>query len=87
MSSNKTGMTEPRTPKRNKKKLAGTMIYMLATGVAGGTVLVAGAKALGDRIEKRQVRRYKRIEDEREAQKEEVRRIMMNDPQETYEEE
>lgn len=80
MSSNKTGLTQP--VKTNKKDLKGTLIYVLASGVAGGTVLIAGAKVLGDAIEKRQVRKYKQLESEREANKEEVRRIMSNDPQE-----
>ena len=47
-------------------------------GVAGGALLVSGAKALGEAMLDKQVSDYEKLEAQREADKEEVRRIMEN---------
>ena len=54
----------------------------LAAGVAGGALLISGAKALGEFLEGETDRSSRRLEERREADKEEVRRITANDPEE-----
>lgn len=80
MASNKTGMTRPE--RTSQSEIGGTLIKMLAVGVAGSAALIAGAKVLGEKILDVQVKKYEQLEQQREADKEEVRRIMMADEQE-----
>ena len=77
MEGSKSGMTTPKEPVR--EGLAGTLIGMLAVGVAGGALLISGAKLVGEKLLDAQVRKYEELERRREADKEEVRRITSND--------
>jgi len=79
MASNKTGMTRPE--RTSQSEIGGTLIKMLAVGVAGSAALIAGAKVLGEKILDVQVKKYEQLEQQREADKEEVRRIMMAEEQ------
>ena len=82
MASNKTGMTGPDHQPRD---LGGVMIKMLAAGVAGGAALILGAKAFGELLLEAQVERYNRLEPQREADREEVRRITQNEIEADFE--
>ena len=64
--------------------LGRVLIKIVAVGVAGGTVLIGSAKALGEKLEQRQVKAYEKREAEREANKENVRRIMKNSVEAEY---
>lgn len=77
MASNKTGIGNIGTGK--VADLGGTLLKIVAYGVAGGALLVSGAKALGEALLDKQVSDYERLEAQREADKEEVRRIMENE--------
>lgn len=79
MASNKTGMTRPE--RTSQSEIGGILIKMLAVGVAGSAALIAGAKVLGEKILDVQVKKYEQLEQQREADKEEVRRIMMAEEQ------
>lgn len=79
MASNKTGMTKPE--RTSQSEIGGMLIKMLAVGVAGSAALIAGAKVLGEKILDVQVKKYEQLEQQREADKEEVRRIMMAEEQ------
>ncbi len=79
MASNKTGMTKPE--RTSQSEIGGILIKMLAVGVAGSAALIAGAKVLGEKILDVQVKKYEQLEQQREADKEEVRRIMMAEEQ------
>ena len=79
MASNKTGMTRP--TRTSQSEIGGILIKMLAVGVAGSAALIAGAKVLGEKILDVQVKKYEQLEQQREADKEEVRRIMMAEEQ------
>ena len=59
--------------------LAGTLLKIIAYGVAGGALLISGAKQLGEALLDKQVSDYEKLEAQREADKEEVRRIMENE--------
>ena len=81
MASNKTGMTKPE--RTSQSEIGGILIKMLAVGVAGSAALIAGAKVLGEKILDVQVKKYEQLEQQREADKEEVRRIMMAEEQQS----
>jgi hypothetical protein len=74
MASNKSGMRGTGGG-ASRSELAGALLAIVAGGVAGGTLLVAGAKALGDKLLEKQVSDYEKLERQREADKEEARRI------------
>ena len=59
--------------------LGGTLLKIIAYGVAGGALLISGAKQLGEALLDKQVSDYEKLEAQREADKEEVRRIMENE--------
>lgn len=77
MSSNKSGMRPAR--RDSGPSLAGTLLKIVAIGVAGGAALIGGAMKLGEQIENKQREDYIRLEEEREAQKEAVRAAAAND--------
>ncbi len=78
MASNKTGIDNISNGSGNGG-LGGTLLKIVAYGVAGGALLVSGAKALGEALLDKQVSDYEKLEAQREADKEEVRRIMENE--------
>lgn len=59
--------------------LGGALLTIIAAGVAGGALLISGAKALGEFILDEQKNSYTKLEEKREADKEAVRRIMENE--------
>lgn len=77
MSSNKTGIDNINAGAGGG--LGGTLLKIIAYGVAGGALLISGAKQLGEALLDKQVRDYEKLEAQREADKEEVRRIMENE--------
>ena len=77
MASNKTGIDNIKAGAGGG--LGGTLLKIMAYGVAGGALLVSGAKALGEALLDKQVSDYEKLEAQREADKEEVRRIMENE--------
>ncbi|MCQ2563825.1 MAG: hypothetical protein MJ128_04985 [Mogibacterium sp.] len=77
MASNKTGIGNIGTGKAGD--LGSTLLKIVAYGVAGGALLVSGAKALGEALLDKQVSDYEKREARREADKEDVRRIMENE--------
>ena len=77
MSSNKTGIDNINAGAGSG--LGGTLLKIIAYGVAGGALLISGAKQLGEALLDKQVRDYEKLEARREADKEEVRRIMENE--------
>ena len=64
--------------------LGRVLIKIVAFGVAGGAALIGGAKALGEKLEENQVKNYEKLEAEREAGKENVRRILQNSVEAEY---
>lgn len=62
--------------------LGGALLKILAVGVAGGALLIGGAKTLGEALLDKEANDNKRLEETREAAREAVRRIMANDPNE-----
>lgn len=74
MASNKTGMEETKGVEQSGK-LAETLIKMIATGLAGGTLVIAAAKYLGEKLLDYETGRYERLEKQRELDREEVKRI------------
>ena len=77
MSSNKTGIDN--ISAGSGGGLGSTLLKIVAYGVAGGALLISGAKQLGEALLDKQVRDYEKLEAQREADKEEVRRIMENE--------
>lgn len=78
MASNKTGIDN-----LNAKAgggLGSTLIKIVAVGVAGGALLISGAKQLGEALLDKQASDQKKLEDQRAADREEIRRIVENDP-------
>ena len=59
--------------------LGGALLTIIAAGVAGGALLISGAKALGEFILEEQKNSYTKLEEKREADKEAVRHIMENE--------
>lgn len=64
--------------------LGRSLLKIIAFGVAGGAALIGGAKALGEKLEEKQVKDYEKLEAQREADKENVRRIMENSVEAEY---
>lgn len=64
--------------------LGRVLIKIVAVGFAGGVALIGSAKALGEKLEAKQVKDYEKREAEREAGKENVRRIMENSVEAEY---
>lgn len=62
--------------------LGGALLKIIAVGVAGGALLISGAKSLGEVLLEKQDSSSKKLADKREADKEAVRRIVENDPNE-----
>ena len=73
MASNKTGMSEPR--EQSGSGLGGVLFGLIAAGITGGAFLVGGAKLLGEKLLEIDENRFERLEMQREADKEEVKRI------------
>lgn len=80
MASNKSGLRNANTNMGGG--LGGTLLKIVAVGVAGGALLISGAKQLGDALLDKQERDYKKLEEKWAADREEVRRIVENDPYE-----
>ncbi len=80
MASNKTGIDNLNTSA--VRNFGGTLLKIIAYGVAGGALLISGAKQLGEALLDKQTSDYKKLEEQREADREEVRRIVENDPNE-----
>ena len=78
MASNKTGIDNINAAAG--RGLGSTLLKIIAYGVAGGALLISGAKQLGEALLDKLVSDYKKLEEQREADKEEVRRIVANDP-------
>ena len=64
------------------RDLGGALLKILAVGVAGGALLISGAKSVGEALLEKQDRDSKRLDERREADREAIRRIMDNDPAE-----
>lgn len=77
MASNKTGITN--TGGKVSAGLGGALLSILAAGIAGGALLIAGAKTVGDKLLEKQENDRIRLEEKRAADKEEVRRILENE--------
>ena len=80
MASNKTGIDN--ISAGPGKGLGGVLLKIIAYGVAGGALLISGAKQLGEALLDRQANDQKKLEEQRKADREEVRRIVENDPNE-----
>lgn len=82
MASNKTGISNAQV--NADLHLGRVLLKIIAAGVAGGAALIGGAKVLGEKLEDKQVRDYEKLEAQREADKENVRRIMENSVEAEY---
>ena len=80
MASNKTGIDNLNASAG--KNLGGTLLKIIAYGVAGGALLISGAKQVGEALLEKQANDYKKLEEQRAADREEIRRIVENDPNE-----
>lgn len=80
MASNKTGIDNLNASAG--KNLAGTLLKIVAYGVAGGALLISGAKQVGEALLDKQESDKKKLDDQCAADKEAVRRIVANDPNE-----
>ena len=80
MASNKTGIDNLNASAG--KNLGGTLLKIIAYGVAGGALLISGAKQIGEALLDKQESDSKKLEEQRAADREEVRRIVANDPNE-----
>ena len=80
MASNKTGIDNINNGAG--KSLGGTLLKIVAYGVAGGALLISGAKQLGEALLDKQESDYRKLEEQREADSEAIRRIVENDPNE-----
>ena len=80
MASNKTGIDN--ISAGPGKGLGGVLLKIIAYGVAGGALLISGAKQLGEALLDKQASDQKKLEDQRKAAREEVKRIVANDPNE-----
>jgi len=78
MASNKTGI-DNMSNGSGGSGLVGSLLKIVAYGVAGGALLISGAKALGEALLDKQASDYEKLEAQREADREEVRRIMENE--------
>ncbi|MBQ9273014.1 MAG: hypothetical protein IJ227_04775 [Mogibacterium sp.] len=77
MASNKSGIKN--TTAKADLDLGKALLSIVAAGVAGGAVLIGAAKALGETLLELQNKESKKLEAQREADKEEVRRITENE--------
>ncbi len=59
--------------------LGKVLLKIVAAGVGGGAVLIAGSKAAGEKLLDMQADKEKKLEEKRAADREEVRRIMENE--------
>ena len=73
MASNKSGMSG--ASNGSGGSLASTLLAVLAGGIAGGALLLAGSKALGDKLTDMQVEEYEKIERMREEARKFANRI------------
>ncbi len=80
MASNKTGIDN--ISAGAGKGLGSTLLKIIAYGVAGGALLISGAKQLGEALLDKQASDYRKLEEQREADREAIRRIVENDPNE-----
>lgn len=80
MASNKTGIDNLNASAG--RNLGGTLLKVIAYGVAGGALLISGAKQVGEALLEKQANDYKKLEEQRAADREEIRRIVENDPNE-----
>ena len=80
MASNKTGIDNLNASAG--KNLGGTLLKIIAYGVAGGALLISGAKQVGEALLDKQANDYKKLEEQRAADREAIRRIVENDPNE-----
>ncbi len=80
MASNKSGIDNLNASAG--KNLGGTLLKIIAYGVAGGALLISGAKQVGEALLDKQANDYKKLEEQRAADREEIRRIVENDPNE-----
>ena len=64
--------------------LGRVLIKIVAVGFAGGVALIGSAKALGEKLEDKHVKDFEKRKAEREAAKEDVRRIMKNSVEAEY---
>lgn len=80
MASNKTGIDNLNASAG--KNFGGTLLKIIAYGVAGGALLISGAKQVGEALLDKQANDYKKLEEQRAADREEIRRIVENDPNE-----
>lgn len=65
--------------RRPDTDFAESLLKILAVGVAGGLATILGAKKVGEEIQKSQVKSARRNEEQREADKEAVRRTIEYD--------
>lgn len=77
MASNKTGLRN--TTAKADLDFAKALLKIVAAGVTGGAVLIGAAKSLGETLLDLQDKQNKKLEAQREADKEEVRRITENE--------
>ena len=77
MASNKTGIDNINAGAG--KGLGGTLLKIVAYGVAGGALLISGAKQFGEALLEKQASDSEKLEAQREADREEVRRITANE--------
>jgi hypothetical protein len=77
MASNKTGIDN--ISAGAGKNLGGTLLKIIAYGVAGGALLISGAKQVGEALLDKQERDYRKLEEQHAADREEIRRIVEND--------
>ena len=80
MASNKTGINNINAAA--DRNLGSTLLKIVAYGVAGGALLISGAKRFGEVLVEKQENDYKKLEEQRAADREEIRRIVENDPAE-----
>jgi len=77
MASNKSGIKNATA--RADRDLGKALLSIVAAGVAGSAVLIGAAKAIGETLLELQNKQNKKLEAQRETDKEEVRRIAEND--------
>ncbi|MBR3126480.1 MAG: hypothetical protein IKF42_13800 [Mogibacterium sp.] len=77
MSSNKTGIDNLNASAG--RNLGGVLLRIVAYGVAGGALLISGAKQLGEALLNKQESDQKKLEEQRAADREAIRRIVEND--------
>ena len=71
------GLTNP--GRKPDAELGQALLAVLGLGIAGGIALVGGAVKLGEKMIDLQVKAYEKIEAEREAYKEAVRKASENE--------